>query len=133
MRCFFYLRLLLLSRHLCQRAWITESKRGVKYTMWAPRVPLGLPKWDRSEQPHFQMQTWDPLGSEVGSTWQIEHGYQVGPTYGQAHSGPMWAPQTKRSGPHLGSQSGSHFAAHLGPKWVPCGIPVGAMPKSLDY
>ena len=91
-------------------------------------VPSVLPTWDQCGQPHFQFETWDPLGSEVGSSWKIVRGSQLGPTcitHGQTYLGPMWAPRTKRSGSHLGCPSGTHLAAHLGPKWGPCGIPVG--------
>ena len=101
-------------------------------------VPIGFPgqnvvgpNWATHMGPMwailFSNWTWDPLGSEVGPSWKIERGSQLGPTcitHGQAHSGPMWARRTKHSGSHLGCPSGSHFAAHFGPNWVPCGIPV---------
>ena len=86
---------------------------------------------------HFQNEgktlnglTWDPLRSEVGSSWKIVRGSQLGPTcitHGKTHLGPMWAPRTKHSGSHLGCPCGTHLAAHLGPKWGPYGIPVGGV------
>ena len=80
---------------------------------------VGVPKWftwDQCRQPHLQIETWDPLGSEVGSSWKIVCGSQLGPTcitQGQTHLGPMWAPRTKQWVP-LGL-----------PKWDPLSSPLG--------
>ena len=62
---------------------------------WAPHMG---PMWATS----LSIETWDPLGSEVGSSWKIVHGS------------------------HLGCPSGTHFAAHLG---IPVG---GLRKKNSD-
>ena len=86
----------------------------------APKcVPLGLPTWDQCGQPHFQIETWDPLGNEVGSSWKIVRWSQLGPTYikhGQTHIGPC--------GPAGQNVVGPTWAAHVGPTTQPTWAPM---------
>ena len=103
--------------------WECPSGSAQVCPMWAHQTKcsgshLGSSPLAQCGQPHFQIETWDPLGSEVGSSWKIVSGSQFGPTcitHGQTHLGPMWAPRTKRS------PSGTQ----VGPTWQPTLDPSG--------
>ena len=116
--------------------WECPSGSAQVCPMWARQTKcsgslLGSPHGTNVGNPTFKLRH----GTHLGVKWVLVKKH-VGPNWDPlvSHMGkPTWAPcgppRTKRSGSHLGCPSGTYLAAHLGPKWGPCGIPVGVCPE----